>query len=299
AVWASLAARIPYVLPTVPGFILLVLALVWVSAMLVTFMIDLDTKYVIEPVTWLAMAAGLLFEVVLKWGDPATGIGVQVGAQVYPYLPLAVPGMIIGFLTFIAIDLFGALIFRKPSMGVGDAFIGAAIGAMLGPGLALLTFGMAVLCAVVIGVAVLLAQAARARRQAAAPAGEEPEPPRAYLPIVPFLGAAAALGVLWVIEVYSSAVLAHNYGHNNSLVALAAPIVFGALVIITLVLLEPLWPKQTVEDGGPEEEEELPDGNYIPFGPFLTGCAVLVALMPEQVAAGARALWDWYMHLHQ
>lgn len=305
AVWTSLAFRpdTAALLPTAPGFLLLVLALVWVSCMLVTFMIDLDTTYVIEPVTWTAMAAGLLFEVVLKLNGSL--LQDNFGYQ-HPYIPAAVPGMIIGFMVFVGIDLFGGLIFRKPSMGVGDAYIGAAIGAMLGPALALLSFGMAVALAVVVGVGLLVAHAvsaAKARKNApqTEPEPEEPES-RAYLPLKPFLGGAVALGLLWLISLYGSAVLQANYGPENSMVALVAPVIFGVLVIVALILLEPLWPKQTVDVESEDEdevEEELPEGNYIPFGPFLTACAVLVALLPQQVTHSATALWSWYMHLYR
>jgi leader peptidase (prepilin peptidase)/N-methyltransferase len=300
ASWASLALRpdTGYFLASVPGLIMLVALLVWVACMLVTFMIDLDTTWVIEPVTWIAMAMGVIAEVMLKYGGMEQ-IGVKVAGMWHAYLPAAVPGMMIGFMVFVGIDLFGGLIFRKPSMGVGDAYIGAAIGAMLGPGLALLSFGMAVLVAVVVGVALLVRYnlSAAAARKAAAPQlePEEAEPPRGYLPLKAFVGGTLALGLLWVVQTFASAALARQFGNWNSLASLLAPFTFGVLVIVALILLEPLWPKQTVEGEDEEAEEELPEGNYIPFGPFLTACAVLVALMPHQVLQTAVNLWTWYV----
>ncbi len=193
---------------------------VWASAMLVTFMIDLDTTYVIEPVTWVGMAAGLFYEVVQKWFD-----GVPIAASVFghtiPWLPEAVPGMVLGFLVFVGMDGFGRLIFRKPGMGLGDAFIGAAIGAMLGPKLAAVSFGMAIILGALVGMALIVLGAIR---RAPAPGAEDAK-------------------------------------------AAKAP---------------KKDPRASKSDGPLQEEpdEELPEGRYMPFGPFLTACAVAVAFAP-------------------
>jgi len=73
-------------------------------------------------------------------------------------------------------DLFGRLIFRKPGMGLGDAYIGAAIGAMLGPWLALLSFGFAIVLGALVGIALIIAGALHPTpAPGAAPAGEATE----------------------------------------------------------------------------------------------------------------------------
>ncbi len=195
---------------------MLILAWIFVSAMLVTFVIDMETTYVIEPVTWIAMAAGVLFELLSYSMHPAS----------HPYhlggipIPLALPGMLIGFAVFVAMDLFGRVLFRKPSMGLGDAFIGAAIGAMLGPGLAVLSFGLAIVLCVLLSIPLLITGALK---RTAAPGAEE--------------------------------------------------------------------------DRAPGDEAPLPQGLYIPFGPFLTASAVFIALAPAWVAIHAALLWQWWMHL--
>ena len=197
---------------------LLILAWIFVSAMLVTFVIDLETTYVIEPVMWIAMGAGLLFELL--------SYHMHAVPPAHPYhlaslpVPAALPGMLIGFLVFVAMDLFGRFIFRKPSMGLGDAFIGAAIGAMLGPGLAGLSFGLAVLLCVLISIPLLISGALK---RTPAPGAEEARAPGSDAP--------------------------------------------------------------------------LPEGLYIPFGPFLTASAVLIALAPLWVWTHAGLLWQWWMHL--
>lgn len=208
---------------------------VFISAMLVTFMIDLDTTLVFEPVTWVAAGAGIVFEVAIKLLMHAP-IGVQFGSRFIHYLPMAIPGMIIGFLVFRLMDWMSQLIFRKPGMGDGDAFIGMGIGAMLGPSIAMLSFGVSILLGAFIGIALMIAGVLK---PSAAPGAEE--------------DAAAAK-------------------------AAAAPQAEGGATATDTV------------------DEELPQGRYMPFGPFLTGSAVFVALAPTWFADKAGALWHWWLY---
>jgi len=208
---------------TSPFFVLMVIAAwAFAASMLVTFMIDLDTTYVIEPVTWVGMGAGVLFEL-LHVGS-LHGLKTTIGGLTIPYLPMAIPGMIIGFLVFVLMDLLGRLIFRKPGMGLGDAYIGASIGAMLGPWLALLSFGIAIVLGAVVGVALIIA------------GGLHPSAPP---------------------------------GQTD-----------------------------TASEGALRETgEEEPQGRYMPFGPFLTASAVVVALAPGWFTAHAAQMWNWWLAL--
>ena len=62
AFWWAFALHYQQRLASHSGMLLLAMVWIWASAMLVTFMIDLDTTYVIEPVTWVGMATGIIFE---------------------------------------------------------------------------------------------------------------------------------------------------------------------------------------------------------------------------------------------
>lgn len=216
AFWLAYTVQYGTALWSTLGWMLVIAAWIFAAAMLVIFMIDLDTTYVILPVTWTAMAAGLACELLRHW----------IHHESMPYhlgplpIPAAVPGMVVGFIVFVGMDWFGRLIFRKPSMGLGDSYIGAAIGAMLGLKAALLSFGIAVLLGAVIGVILMIA-------------GELKRGP--------------------------------------------AP------------------SDKTVST--PEDEEQQPQGVYMPFGPFLTASAVLMALAPQWVLASFAHLWHWWLGL--
>ena len=228
ACWMALARLYPLIMVDAnymlapQGILLLVCAWAFMAAMLVTFVIDMDTTYVFEPVTWVGMAAGLIAEVTLKLSQ-GLPIRTEIGPLIIPYLPMAVPGMLIGFLVFVAMDLMGRLLFRKPGMGLGDAYIGAAIGAMLGPGLALLSFGVSVFVGAIVGVVLII------------------------------------LGALHPTPAPGAAESTSN----------------GALQ---------------------ETDEELPQGRYMPFGPFLTASAMLIALAPQWVTVAAHRLLFWWMY---
>jgi len=246
ACWWSLALRFPEQLWSGAGVLLLIALCAWAAAMLVTFVIDLETTYVIVPVTLVAMLAGLAFEVTWKL---ATGQGIGIWG--IPYLPAAVPGMVIGFLFFIGIDWFGRLIFRKPGMGAGDSFIGAAIGALLGPIEALLSFGMAIVLGAVIGIVLMII--GRLVRSTAPGAEEE----RVKAPAAVQDAAPAGKG---------------KKKRKGKRAAAAAP-------------AEPA-------------EDDLPQGYYMPFGPFLTAAAVAVALAPEWFVEMVKVFWVWWLTLY-
>jgi leader peptidase (prepilin peptidase)/N-methyltransferase len=90
---------------------------------------------------------------------------------------------------FTGVRAFSQLLFRREGMGLGDVKLAGAIGAMLGPGLALLSFGLAVATGAVLGVALI---ALRVRRR------------MEYLPFGPFLAAASLVALLAREQLVSS-----------------------------------------------------------------------------------------------
>ncbi len=154
---------------------------VWAFAAVVIAVVFTDLDHLIIPDS--LVIAGLVAAVaseaiavasgasLLSVHVPGTGLG----------LPRVVAGGVLGLLVFIAVRGFSQLLFRREGMGLGDVKLAAAIGAMLGPGLALLSFGLAIATGAILGILLLLL---RLRRR------------MEYLPFGPFLAAAALAALL-------------------------------------------------------------------------------------------------------
>lgn len=139
---------------------------------------DLDHMIIPDQLVVAGVVAALLSE----------GIAFGAGQWQPVHLPgLATPlprvllGGVLGGLVFVGIRAFSQLLFRREGMGLGDVKLAVAIGAMLGPGLALLSFGLAVAAGAVLGVFLILL---RLRRR------------MEYLPFGPFLAAAALVALV-------------------------------------------------------------------------------------------------------
>ena len=141
---------------------------------------DLDHMIIPDSLVIVALLAAVLREGIAVWSGQMPLLSVAV-----PGTGLAVPqfvaGGIVGLGAFVFIRAFSQLLFRREGMGLGDVKLAGAIGAMLGPGLALLSFGVAVAAGAVLGLALL---ALRVRRR------------MEYLPFGPFLAAASLAALL-------------------------------------------------------------------------------------------------------
>jgi prepilin signal peptidase PulO-like enzyme (type II secretory pathway) len=123
------------------------------------------------------------------WSGEAPLLSVAVpGTELA--LPRFVAGGLVGLGVFVFIRGFSQLLFRREGMGMGDVKLAGAIGAMVGPGLALLSFGLAIGVGAVLGV---LLMALRLRRR------------MEYLPFGPFLAAASLVAVLAPEQLRASA----------------------------------------------------------------------------------------------
>jgi len=168
AVWEALGPT-PQLLPAC-AFASIVIAVVFT---------DLDHMIIPDKLVLAALAAALLSEglLVLR-GEPLLAVPVPLLGFA---LPRIVAGGLTGLIVFFAIRAFSQLLFRREGMGMGDVKLAGAIGAMLGPVAALLTFGLAVLAGAVLG---LLLLALRLRRR------------MEYLPFGPFLAVSALVALL-------------------------------------------------------------------------------------------------------
>jgi leader peptidase (prepilin peptidase)/N-methyltransferase len=162
----------------------------WVFASVVIAVVFTDLDHMIIPDTLVlaGLAAALLSEgILVARGDvPLLSVSVPGTALAVPRL---VAGGLAGLALFVFIRAFSQLLFRREGMGLGDVKLAGAIGAMLGPALALVSFGLAIVAGAVLGV---LLRVVRLRRR------------MEYLPFGPFL-AAAALATLLAPELLMGA----------------------------------------------------------------------------------------------
>ncbi len=160
AVWRRFGAA-----PTTLGYAAFACALVALT------WIDIDTWLLPHQITWPLLAAGLLSPL---WNHQLTFVAAALGAGA-------------GFTAFAAISLFGEKLLHKETMGWGDVWLLAGIGAWLGWQALLPVVMLAAVQGSVVGITLLLlgrgpaevARAERARKEAAAISGnaEPPAPP--------------------------------------------------------------------------------------------------------------------------
>jgi len=152
---------------------------IFASVTIAVVFTDLDHMIIPDSLVIAALVAAVLREGLAVWSGQMPLLSVQVPGAGFA-LPRSVAGGLVGLGVFVFIRAFSQLLFRREGMGLGDVKLAGAIGAMLGPGLALLGFGLAIATGAVLGVALL---ALRVRRR------------MEYLPFGPFL-AVASLGAL-------------------------------------------------------------------------------------------------------
>jgi leader peptidase (prepilin peptidase) / N-methyltransferase len=113
---------------------------------------------------------------------PLPSLSLPGLADPLPRLGAVAVGAVLGPIVFLLMRAFSQLLFRREGMGLGDVKLAAAIGAMLGPTLALLSFGLAVVAGAGLGIFLIVL---RLRRR------------MEYLPFGPFMAAGALVALLW------------------------------------------------------------------------------------------------------
>ena len=169
----------------------------WVFACVVIAVVFTDVDHMIIPdkLVLAGLAAAVLGEVLLVVTGRGSPLSVSIPGTGLR-LPRFVAGGLVGLAVFAFIRGFSQLLFRREGMGLGDLKLGGAIGAMLGPTLALLSFGLAIAVGAVAGVALIVL---RLRRR------------MEYLPFGPFLAVSALLVLLLPRQVQGAANAL--YGH--------------------------------------------------------------------------------------
>lgn len=159
-------------------------ALIFAALMIAIFFIDLDHQIIPHELSVAAAGLGVVTDIIgiLTGEHGMLEFRIPYSAWVLP-IPGSLVGLVIGGVVFIAIGLFGYLLFRQEAMGGGDVVLGAAIGAMVGWKLALLSFALAIFSGAVIGILVLAWRAIR-RQQVF----------MAHIPFGPFM-------VIWALAV--------------------------------------------------------------------------------------------------
>jgi leader peptidase (prepilin peptidase)/N-methyltransferase len=195
AVWTACGPG-PHTLPPQAfawGFVQVLPCWIFAGVVIAVVFTDLDHMIIPDKLVVAGFVAAVLGEVlsvalgqapVLSVYVPGTGLALPLSVYVPGTglaLPRVVAGGAVGFGVFIFIRGFSQVLFRREGMGLGDVKLAGAIGAVLGPGLALLSFGLAIAVGAVMGVALL---ALRLRRR------------MEYLPFGPFLAVAALVALL-------------------------------------------------------------------------------------------------------
>jgi leader peptidase (prepilin peptidase) / N-methyltransferase len=116
----------------------------FLSLLLTLALIDFDTMTLSDPLMKLGVLSGLIFQATIGF------LTHGFSGAVVSLLSSAI-GMVLGILLLDGITLMGGLLFRRPAMGDGDAFLAAMMGAWLGWRYLLLAIFLAALSGAVIG----------------------------------------------------------------------------------------------------------------------------------------------------
>jgi leader peptidase (prepilin peptidase)/N-methyltransferase len=171
--------------------------LIFATLFIAIFFIDLEHMIIPDELAFTGIGVGVALDVagLLLWHKPLLSIQVPWTAWVLA-VPRSLAGIIVGTIFFLFVEGFSQLIFRKEGMGGGDLKLGAAIGALLGPGPALLSFGLAVVAGAVVGVALIVTRL-RGREE--------------YIPFGPFMVVAAFAVMLFPALVRYAALAYHAW----------------------------------------------------------------------------------------
>jgi len=248
--------------------------MVLASALVVSGVIDYERKEIYTCVTNTALVVGLA--AALVWpqvqrvglsGDdlpPITG-WVHTDAAVLGLIGVAVGAAMVYLTRVLATQAF-----RKEAMGIGDVYLMAAVGGVLGWQAAVVTFFVAPFVGLPYGVAQLLRT--KGRGDADQAAGEPDErPPRPPMPWVPFLATVAGMVLL---------VMAAASGWDTR----GRGLLIGSFAALAVAC----WCAGRRQADAVEtvpEPPRAPPSHEVPYGPFLGMAAGIVMLVQDEVVA--------------
>ena len=145
-----------------PAMAALAAKLVFAAIFIAIFFIDLDHLIIPDELAFTGIGVGVALDIagVLLWHQPLMMVHLPWTAWAMA-LPQSVVGALAGAAFFVIVGALSLLVFRKEGMGGGDLKLGAAIGAFLGPGLALLSFVAAVFLGAAVGIALMITRLRR------------------------------------------------------------------------------------------------------------------------------------------
>ncbi|MBI1755491.1 MAG: prepilin peptidase [Fimbriimonas ginsengisoli] len=221
------------------------------SALVAVIFIDWELYLIPDQVNAFLLFVGLAYNGRLAYerSPQATTWGV----------PSSVAGALVGVGALWGIALVGRLLFRKDAMGHGDIKLARGIGAILFPGTAAMSFGLAVALGAVLGIVQVIAMK---------PGADQEEAGEQEAPIEPeSVGSLlwCGLGYLLCIDVIG---------------------LFWRKLYIRWFGEDPFTPVQDM----PEFEVER---TMIPFGPYLALGAILATVFQAQLLGGWNAYSDW------
>jgi leader peptidase (prepilin peptidase)/N-methyltransferase len=256
----------------------LVVHLALVGALIVSGVIDLERKEIYPSVTAWATAAGVggsfLWPAVQRIADTRHGLPAVTGWERTDALVMALVGAAVGAALVHLTRILATQAFKKEAMGLGDAHLMGAVGAVLGWQGAIVTFFFASLLALPYGVYQLV----RAGGEGAASRGEGEAPARR--PALPWLP--LGLTVAGLALMAEAGLAARGEWAIGPRLALAAGL--GALGLA--FWLAGRHQRRLAE--AHQEPARAPASHEVPYGPFLGAAAAVVLLAQDAVMAAAR-----------
>jgi leader peptidase (prepilin peptidase) / N-methyltransferase len=134
---------------------------IFTACLLAIFMIDLEHMIIPDELVIaciaaaVIMAVGEIFGLGMPFARPLMTITIPWTVISFKF-PSFIIGAIVGIALFIGIEIFSRLLFKKEGMGGGDMKLALAIGALLGPATALLSFGFAILLGALFGIVLIV-----------------------------------------------------------------------------------------------------------------------------------------------